>query len=346
MSGGLDSTAIAAAAAGCFGSYPSQVQVGAFTEVFDELIAHNEHHFAALVGQTLGLSPHRYMSCESPLYDWIQDPREVPIEPVGNPLWGVNFHGWRQAARHSRILLYGDGPDESLQLPKVYFSGLLKRLQVGQFCREVVEYIRLIGRIPTLGILHKLSRLRAQRWTPQLPTWLRPQWIDQFALPQRHSQVYDLSQFQSSRDVGIQLMTSTLQAKMFETKNDGAAKCLIAPSYPFYDLRMVRYLLSLPSIPWCLEKRLLRLALQDIFPASVHRRPKTTLHDDPVIALLQRPEAAWLDQIAYEPETMRFFDPSLVPHVAGEDSRYAAFVNLRPRTLNFWIRAQKQEPAD
>src|SRR5208283_1745925 len=45
--------------------------------------------------------------------------------------------------------------------------------------------------------------------------------------------------------------------------------------HPFLDLRLMRYLLAVPVIPWCRSKYLIRRAMRGTVPDEVLRRPKT-----------------------------------------------------------------------
>jgi asparagine synthase (glutamine-hydrolysing) len=48
--------------------------------------------------------------------------------------------------------------------------------------------------------------------------------------------------------------------------------------FPFFDVRLVRYVLSTPPTPWRCDKRLLREAMCGRLPEGVRRRPKTPLY--------------------------------------------------------------------
>ena len=72
--------------------------------------------------------------------------------------------------------------------------------------------------------------------------------------------------------------------------------------HPFFDLRLVDFLLALPVLPWCSDKELLREAARGILPDTVRLRRKSPLLADPLIALLQQPASAWVDSFEGVPE--------------------------------------------
>jgi asparagine synthase (glutamine-hydrolysing) len=45
--------------------------------------------------------------------------------------------------------------------------------------------------------------------------------------------------------------------------------------HPFWDLRLLRFLLTVPAVPWCREKYLIRAALSGVLPETVRQRPKS-----------------------------------------------------------------------
>jgi len=111
--------------------------------------------------------------------------------------------------------------------------------------------------------------------------------------------------------------------------------------HPFFDLRLVDFLLALPSLPWCSDKELLREAARGILPDAVRLRRKSPLLADPLIALLQRPESAWVDSFEGVPELGRYVERRLIPKVFGEKDGWTAWIHLRPLSLNSWLQTNK-----
>ena len=100
---------------------------------------------------------------------------------------------------------------------------------------------------------------------------------------------------------------------------------------------MVKFLLALPVLPWCADKEILRQASRGILPKAVLLRKKTPMPADPIIAVLQRPESAWLDHIEPAPEFQSYVVPNKIPQLVGTQESVVAWVNLRPISLNFWL---------
>jgi asparagine synthase (glutamine-hydrolysing) len=103
------------------------------------------------------------------------------------------------------------------------------------------------------------------------------------------------------------------------------------------DVRLVGYCLSLPPVPWCVRKTILRRAMKGALPASVLDRPKSPLPEWPGARALARPESRWVDDFALEPGLARYVRRSRVPPATRGDP-FEAWMNLRPLTLSLWSR--------
>jgi asparagine synthase (glutamine-hydrolysing) len=115
-------------------------------------------------------------------------------------------------------------------------------------------------------------------------------------------------------------------------------------AHPFFDVRLVEYLLAIPPMPWCFDKTILRVAMRGVLPESVRLRPKTVAAGDAVVALLRRPAARWVDRFEPVPALRAYVDRDRVPTVHGDDDWTSVWTSLRPLCLNYWLTAQTAEP--
>jgi asparagine synthase (glutamine-hydrolysing) len=129
---------------------------------------------------------------------------------------------------------------------------------------------------------------------------------------------------------------------MFEEFDAGLTGIPVEARFPFFDLRLVDFLLALPRLPWCCDKQLLREAGRGILPDAIRLRRKSPLRSDPLIALLARPEASWVDHFEAVPELGRYVIRDRIPAVHEETDSWIAWINLRPLSLNFWLRERSQ----
>jgi asparagine synthase (glutamine-hydrolysing) len=107
--------------------------------------------------------------------------------------------------------------------------------------------------------------------------------------------------------------------------------------HPFFDLRLLNFLLGLPRLPWCCDKELLREATRGSLPDAVRLRRKSPMPAEPLNALLQKPESAWVDRFEGVPELEGYLCRERVPPVHCQLSPWTAWVHLRPLSLNFWL---------
>ena len=108
------------------------------------------------------------------------------------------------------------------------------------------------------------------------------------------------------------------------------------------DLRVVNYLLAIPPFPWAFEKTILREAMAGRLPESIRSRAKTPLAGDPLIEMLQRPEAAWVDRAHWNEQIESYVDPSAIPVLHGERGPARAELAIRPLCLNFWLQSTQK----
>jgi asparagine synthase (glutamine-hydrolysing) len=108
---------------------------------------------------------------------------------------------------------------------------------------------------------------------------------------------------------------------------------------PFLDRRLVRFLLRLPTIPWAMNKHLLRVTQAGILPDAILRRPKTPLQGDPLV--LHVAAGNWNPAAVPEPQELlrQFVDWPLLMRQLENAKDTALYVHLRPVALSFWLKA-------
>ncbi len=343
MSGGLDSPTVAASAQRCLARNGSAGGLCAYTEVVERLIPHEERHYAGLVAKALKI-PIEYQTAEMGLWNYgSQDDNSWP-EPVHSPGSDGGRAQMRQIAARRRVALTGFGADPALScLLSVHFSDLLKKGQFSRALSEAMRYLAVEGRFSRLYL-----RTRWRRWfaskgqAPHYPGWFNPDLEKRLNLRERWEALPRASAPNAAvRPVAYEAMVDPIWPALFEGCDPGVTRVPVQVCHPFFDLRLVDFLLALPALPWCSDKELLREAAGGILPAEVRLRRKSPLLADPLIALLQQPESAWVDSFEGVPELARYVERRLIPKVFREKDAWTAWIDLRPLSLNFWLRSQK-----
>lgn len=343
MSGGLDSPTIAASGKRALSRNRAGAELRAYTDVFERLIPHEERRYASLVAEALKMPIEFHASDDLGLW---KDPNQRDFawpEPVHFPSSDGGLRQLRQAASRNRVVLTGFGGDPVFScLLSVHFSKLLRKRQFGQAMGEARQYLAAKGRLSRLYV-----RTRWDKWfsrksqMPLYPGWLNKDLEKRLELRERWETFMGApSPNGTARRTAFEAMSDPSWPNLFEGYDPGATRIPLEVRHPFFDLRLVNFLLALPALPWCSDKELLRRAARGILPESVRLRRKSPLLADPLIAFLQQKESAWVDSFEGAPALERYVERRRIPTVFGGKDIWSCWIHLRPLSFNFWLRSQ------
>jgi len=343
MSGGLDSATVAASAQKILVRHGNLPGLCAHTEVFDRLIPHEERRYAGMVAKALKIPIQFQISDDSGACKCLDRHARFP-EPVHSPWSGRGLSLLREMAITRRIALTGFGGDPTLSsLLTVHFLQLLKGRHFGRLMVDMARYLSAEGRFSRLYI-----QTRWRRWfpsrnvVPHYPDWLNPDLEKRLNLRHRWEALNRApAPCSGVRPVALEATLSSSWPALFEEYDSGVTRIPVEVRHPFFDLRLVSFLLALPTLPWCSDKELLRRASRGVLPDAVRLRRKSPLIADPLIALLQRPESEWFDSFNPCADLTQFVRRNRIPKVLGEKNTWNAWINLRPLSLNFWLRSKE-----
>jgi asparagine synthase (glutamine-hydrolysing) len=342
MSGGLDSTAVAATAVDELKKQCASFDVRAYTAVYEKLFNDEEGYYAGLVAKELDIPIHYVVADKYKLYDGWDRPELRRPEPYNAPLIAISSEMYALASNHSRVVLSGNGGDPVLYPPPLsaHFLRLAKRLRVGQIAMDLWRYILFYRRLPELNVRANLERFFAKPVEQQqYLEWLDQDFKRRLDARQERDTVGDLPILtHPERPEGYRVLTQNYWPYVFENEDPGATSFPCEARYPFFDLRLVKYLLAIPPVPWCRDKELLRHALRYILPEEARTRPKSPLAADPAVLLANQSDVAWIDNFSLAPELAEYIDRDRVPQVSGENDSDSLSINLRPFTLNYWLK--------
>jgi asparagine synthase (glutamine-hydrolysing) len=341
MSGGLDSTSVAVTAQALLSKQHEEFDLNAYTCVYDRLIVDEERHFSGLAADSLGIPIHYLVADDCSLFEgWRTSKLQLP-EPADEPLAALYLEQARQMAANCRVALTGWDGDTLLNESVSGFGAILYK-SVNFVRRAVLMGWRALsrGRLPRLDLRARLARmLSGPREEPfGCPEWLDSDLVEHLDLPTRWRELQENSHPRDGQHKqAYRVLKSPLLTKLLESYDPGVTRIPVEARHPLLDLRVVEYLLSLPASPWCVDKKLLRMAMHDRLPKSVRLRPKTPLAGDPVLELLQRADARWVDAFEATPALGRYVDRAAVPPVAFTRDPDKIWTDLRPLCLNFWL---------
>ena len=77
--------------------------------------------------------------------------------------------------------------------------------------------------------------------------------------------------------------------------------------------------------------------MRGVLPDAVRLRPKTVAAGDPVVAMLGRDDARWIDAFEPTPALHAYVVRARVPPVCGETDPAEVRTHLRPFCLDLWL---------
>src|SRR5712692_919707 len=343
MSGGLDSTSVAATAKRWLSGQGPGFDLRAYTTVCERVLADQQGRYARLAAEALAIPIHYRIVDRYGVYERWGKPELRRPEPESDPLLAVQVDELQDAAANGRVVLTGYGADPALRVPIRYAVELLTGGSVLRLAREVGQYIRACHRFPRVRIgIHVRNWLGDGRPSPaQSPSWLNPDFVARLEIHARPAPVDgEAAPVHPTRPEAYSLLTSSDWPSLFEGYDPGVTSVPVEVRHPFFDLRVVNYLLAIPPMPWCFDKTIVRLAMRGSLPESIRLRPKTVAAGEPLAALLRRPAAQWVDRFEPVPALRTYVDRDRIPRVWGEEDSNSIWTNLRPLCLNYWLKSQ------
>jgi asparagine synthase (glutamine-hydrolysing) len=341
MSGGLDSSSVAAVARdlGSSGTTPIDLRAGTF--VFDTLIPDEERHYAGEAARALDI-PIGYVVADGyRLFERWDEPDLHKPEPIEGPAAAALLADHNRAcAAHGRVVLTGEGGDPLQYGSTTYVLNLLKRGRWGRAAFDCWQSLRH-GRLPRVGFRARLRRLLGTNvaWKFPYPEWLEGDFARRFRLAERLKEINDEPPaLHRNRPETYRVLVSAYWLDWLEHYDPGPTQCALEFRHPYLDLRVVNFLLAIPPLPWSDNKRLVRQTMRGLLPEKIRLRPKAPLAGEPVRELLQREESRWIDRFVPTAELNRYVNRRAVPALAGETDLGRIWTHLRPLSLQFWLR--------
>jgi len=337
LSGGLDSSSIAATIRELNDEGGQSINLHAATVTFDSIHPSDERQFISAVSNHLKLPTHYIDAGNYPFLS--------PLVLTTSPLELYQPRLWldldQYACTKSRVALNGDGGDELIS-----FTSVIDALKDVNLLRALVSVFWLkgrYGRYPPLGTglrrmaKHALGRTRSPITPYPYPGWINPDLERRLNLKDRWSQSWcAIPQNTPSRNPTIYQAVLTPDWN----NDDLYMNCgFTRPEQrsPFLDPRLIDFMVSLPALPWLFSKHILRESMTSKLPESVLRRPKTPLgfiHD----SLLKNTEYETSNDWNAETELSQYIDRSKLPVLNEASARGAdSYINLRPLLLNQWL---------
>lgn len=304
MSGGLDSTSLAVIARDLL--QPAGGVVQGYSNVYDRLIPDEERHYSTLAASSIGIRIHHNDADKYGLFEGeLNQPEPFLISPLG----GQFIDLLRMMAADAPVALTGYDGDALMNEP----------------ARERTF----------------LTRIRRRKENPShtYPAWIDESFAKQINLQERCQKMSEPSPANKKqpRSATLRALQSKLWTPLLEGYDQTATRLPLEVRHPFLDVRLVEYILAIPTKPWCVNKHILRCAMKDRLPEAIVNRPKTPLAGDPALQLSRQASVRWLDSFDVSPHLTRFVNLRLRRPLAEEETPDALWANLRLFALNYWL---------
>ena len=335
MSGGVDSTTLAAVARDLLRERPAGFHLQAFTSVYDELIPDSERYYAGLAAAHLNI-PIRFDVRDKETSVTQSDELSIRTpEPVENPAAfaaGIKFS--KDASTGTRLFLYGEGPDNALLYEwRPYLSNLLTGRRYGLLVRALSYDLMMHPRVPLWTSIRQVVTRGTARRDEEFPAWLN----DRFAARYRCRERWEARRRATPtphpyRPRGYAAFSDTRWQSFFDYFDISGASSHSETRHPFFDLRLLQYMLAVPAMPWCRSKLLIRRSMQGALPREVIRRKKTPLAASPDFTRVAR---SGFPRLVPTPALSNYVNVEKMPSAPANEVEMRAL--LRPLGLNYWL---------
>lgn len=320
LSGGLDSTSMAATAArvspGC--------SLYALTTRMPQVESPEEARLATAVARQLGI--------RHEVREYAIEPRpgESPRtpEPYDDFELRANMEFYAMLGRHAPVGLIGEDGDALFAPPGL--RTMVSRYGAFSIAATIAMHMIRHGYRPYLGLWLRRRLSGWGRTAAHRPAWIRsPAAPAAEAPPRRHA----------ARPSAARRLSSSLWQRLHQGTDRAFSRAPLEVRWPFLDARLIEFVFAIPPVPWCQRKYLMRRAYASELPAEVVRRPKTTIPGYfEVAAGAWRANRASVFAPSLHAHTREYVDAARLADALATGDAEAVHVAWRALTLDRWIR--------
>ena len=340
MSGGLDSSAIAALTSRTRKLDSHQLELRAYCVVYDRVFPDEERKYATMTADALGMEIEFLEGDSINQKDSIRTRGHAP-EPFNvDPIYVVADELLEHISIRSRVAFTGwDGDAFMNETPRHLFAWLLRRARLGTLAANVARYVKFEHQLPPVGLRTAWRNWRDPNWNAYpFPRWINKEFSRKLGLEDRWHSINSASKdTHPIRPHAFSTMFSPSWDALFNRFDPAVTQLPLEVRHPLIDIRVLEYLLALPVIPWLSEKRILRQAMLGYLPDQVRSRKKSILTGDPGVQLRYSKKLKQIDQFQAEDTLRTFIDRNLIPLVSEETDGNQLWLNVRPFSLNQWL---------
>ena len=335
LSGGMDSTAIAAISAA--NALITGRRLTAYTITCNDLLPDDqEGYFAGMVASYLNLPLSLQSSGDYALFERMGTSQLSSAEPLASPDWAMGADSYEQVIRSgARVLLTGQGGDAVFGVSGAYYVNLLLEGRLVRFLDEIRRHVINTGSLAGTGL--RSACFGTKPWQPQFPDFIDKGFCEEFRLTDRWNEGWRVLNAPGDAYHQLKRPWTGQMLEGFES-----LKLPLVVRHPFFDIRLVTFLLGLPNyIKY--DKRLLRESMRGWLPEPVRTRPKTPLVGDHIRARFSEEQGklassdlkyvvgTYVDRLQYMHTIEQYRCGN------GVKSTWLSWQIVAPRMLNTWL---------
>lgn len=176
----------------------------------------------------------------------------------------------------------------------------------------------------------------------EFPTWFNSTFVKQLNLQERQQKMNAESMDYISR---YGMANSPFWSNIFEQFDPGCTGIPIKQYYPFFDLRLVNFLVSIPPIPWLVNKNILRESMKGRLPEAIRTRRKIVFQaPDKYTNGMREMVGLWIgDLLKNTPSLEEYVDTAeLIRFLQSEEIDTGKFMGVeKTLALAYWLRSSQ-----
>lgn len=342
LSGGLDSTSLAAVAC-AIAKQDGGNGLRAYTIDCGTMFKDQEGALAAFVAKHLDMDIETLSGASCLPYEGWDDSLAQTPEPYHEPFLFLSRRQYRQVQSGARVALSGYGGDDILAGQAwPYLVYLFRRRDFKPMVKTFGSYVLRHGRIPPL---REGFRSRLRQWLgrkdhlTEFPKWLEPRFVERCNLHDRWRELQEpLQSRHPLHPVAHAGLSSDFWAGVFDSEDAACTGVPVDLRAPLLDQRLLRFLLRVPPLPWCMHKELLREAMRGTLPENVRTRPKVPVLGDSIKYFIDSKKWNPLPLPQPASAVREYVDWKRLGATLENAAGSSLWVGLRPVSLSYWLK--------
>ncbi|HEV2315101.1 MAG TPA: asparagine synthase-related protein [Candidatus Acidoferrales bacterium] len=350
LSGGLDSSSVAAVAHELHKEKYPALELHAFTSIHQNVSSDSDPSAARAVASAFQIPLHFSVVDSVGILDGWDDPNMHWPEPIAYPFPSTLTGEFKAIAAKVNVLFSGEGIDNLMEFEMIqHLSHLWREGRSGRALADLAEHVLRRFQAPDglRGPLRRMRRLFSPRESrASFPDWIQPDLAARFNLQARWSSPLDNLPWNTHprHPRGYASLFLPQWDFLFRMENPGTTHQPVEVRYPFLDLRLVNFLLALPSMPWFFRKYLLRETMRGRLPEAIRLRPKTPSPFHPLLAALKCDETEPLVKMQPAHQLKHYINGSPASLLRPDMNEEEAELKINPACLNFWLLSLSAKP--